>query len=208
MRSENRTLAREGASLAAARLAHSAIVISAKAAWTSRNVSTEPGRVQRGARGSRGRRDRGDPTGALSRTDRHQSPRSARAWSSKEPMGLAASLRRRVAYGVGVLALVTSFAAASAGKADAQVPSLSYCEIAAIAFNYNLQEYDWDGGATWAWWDEAAVYCGWWGRRLASRRHAEPRASRASRGHAGRPAGRRAPPPSGRPATSRPGPGA
>jgi hypothetical protein len=61
-------------------------------------------------------------------------------------MGLAASLRRRVAYGVGVLALVTSFAAASAGKADAQVPSLGYCEIAAIAFNYNLQEYDWDGG--------------------------------------------------------------
>ena len=39
------------------------------------------------------------------------------------------------------LRLVAAFTFASAGKAEASVPSIGYCDMAAIGFNYNLQEY-------------------------------------------------------------------
>ncbi len=78
-------------------------------------------------------------------------------------MSLVGTVKLRIAYALSALALVAAFAFASAGKAEAMVPDIGYCNMAAIAFNYNLQEYGWDWGATRAWWDEAAVYCGWWG---------------------------------------------
>jgi hypothetical protein len=78
-------------------------------------------------------------------------------------MSLVGTLKRRFVYLVGALALAAAFAFASAPKSDASVPMIDYCTTAAIGFNYNLQEYGWDWGATRAYWDEAAVYCGWWG---------------------------------------------